>query len=126
MYCINILWHFQQFNTALMASVEPDMIFGTEDNLRLLARITLSTLVTEKVTIGRATTKRTALMEEWRLNAEHGNETFFINVNAREGRRLIEMTVLAVHAGHIGLALWDSILDCSFSRWKLQDVRDEV
>ena len=66
------------------------------------------------------------MMEEWQVNAVEGENTFFINVNAREHRRVVDTTVVVVHAGHIGLALWDMILDCSFSRWKLQDVRDEV
>ena len=126
MHCVNILWHFPQLNVALTASVDPDDIFGTEENLSLLARASHSTLIIEKVTIGMAIEKRVALMEEWHLNTQNGEETFFINVNARERRRIVDTTVVAIHAGHIGLALWDDILDCSFSRWKLQDVRDEV
>ena len=126
MYCTNIFWHFPSFNAALMASVDPDEIFGSEENLTLLARASNSTLIMERVTIGTATAKRIALMEEWRTNSVGGSDTFFINVNARERRRIIDITCVAMHAGHMGLTLWDDVLDCSFSRWKLQDVRDEV
>ena len=126
MYCFNIFWHFPQFNVALMASADNDNIFGSVDNLRLLARRTHTTLITQSVTIGTAVARRVSLMEEWRVNHIEGNMTFFINVNAREHRRVVDMTMVVIQAGHIGLALWDMILDCSFSRWKLQDVRDEV
>ena len=69
MYCINVLWHFPQFNAALMASTDPDDIFGGIENLNLLAREAHSTLIVERVTIGTATAKRVALMEEWRVNS---------------------------------------------------------
>ena len=48
------------------------------------------------------------------------------DINVTLGQRVVTMTKLALIVGERRIAQWDAVLDFSWNRWRLQDVRDEV
>ena len=106
----------------LVVTFEEDGIFGGVRNLSLLIEDAGARMMLEKGTWARAVETRERLVMEW----EKGHRQEVEDINTLSATRVLDLTSVILMLGARGLMTWDSILDCSFSRWKMNDVRDEV
>ena len=106
----------------MVVTFEEDMVFGGVANLDMLMKEAGAKMILEKGTWARAVEIRERLITEW----EREHRQVVEDLNTMSATRVLEMTSVVLVLGTKGLVLWDSVMDCSYNRWKLQDVRDEV
>ena len=75
-------------------------------------------MMLEKGTWARAVETRERLVMEW----EKGHRQEVEDINTLSATRVLDLTSVILMLGARGLMTWDSILDCSFSRWKMNDI----
>ena len=118
-------WRLEKI--VLAVTVEEDMVYGTMDRLsRMLATEGWEMWVEDCVLAMAGDLKKELLLRACVDENANPRNVEVLDLNEMWKQMVLSATEVVMELGEHGWIPWDSILDSSFNRWVLQDLRDKV
>ena len=111
----------------LLVGLEEDKIFGEMGRMSNMCEAEGLGVVWKRCNLARMEEVKRNMVEDLQFDVNGNVVRIEVeDLNSTLGQRVMTMTELALMMGERRITQWDAVLDFSWNRWRLQDMRDKV